>query len=562
MPIYLLPPLAALLAVVIYAFVARRWARELERLSPTAPDRGGSGVEPLPAGLQLAHQFKSILGLGIFLGPILALSWGWGPALAWIVGGALAFGWLNNYGTALLTRRAGGWGAALRGLVGEPAARLVLYLAWLYVLFVLVSVGSSLTLLFTRPNSTPIMGLGLAVGGILTALLLWRGVPWTVAGGAGVLVTALVAMPAADPRLMDLVAARQGGPFSRLLYTTPFGGVAHAWLLWGVVTFALAYAAAALEPRRLLVPLNLVAAGVILLLVVMAALNLLAVRPLASFPALGRPPGGQVVWPAMLLLAAAGTVSGWETLVSGYSVGRHLERERQILTVTVGAVFLQVFVGATVVALLMALFGSHADYLEFIAEAGAGGLFDFLFLQGLPAVGERFARQALVRSVLALSLMTALPVGLRLMHDLQQDLWGGALVSLREPRWGTLVPAGLALGLIATRAWEDFLPLLGAYTVLMAAIGFSLVGLFLHSQARSGLWLGLAAAAAWITGLAGMLLAAVGVWRQAGLVGLPGPHVAANLAAALLAALLIAASAYLMLAFLRAGRVPLPPWPR
>src|SRR5512141_3108313 len=57
------------------------------------------GVDFTPANRNVlfGYQFKSIAALGPIVGPIIAVQWGWLPALVWIVLGTFFIGWVQDY---------------------------------------------------------------------------------------------------------------------------------------------------------------------------------------------------------------------------------------------------------------------------------------------------------------------------------------------------------------------------------------------------------------------------------------------------------------------------------
>ena len=59
---------------------------------PADPMMRMDGVEFMPTNRNVlfGYQFKSIAGAGPIVGPIIAIQWGWLPALLWILAGALA----------------------------------------------------------------------------------------------------------------------------------------------------------------------------------------------------------------------------------------------------------------------------------------------------------------------------------------------------------------------------------------------------------------------------------------------------------------------------------------
>jgi len=62
------------------------------------------GVEFMPTNKNVlfGYQFKSIAGAAPIIGPIIAIQWGWLPALVWILGGALFIGWVQDYSSMMV----------------------------------------------------------------------------------------------------------------------------------------------------------------------------------------------------------------------------------------------------------------------------------------------------------------------------------------------------------------------------------------------------------------------------------------------------------------------------
>src|SRR4030066_2397550 len=98
------------------------------------------GVEFLPTSKNIlfGYQFKSIAGAAPVIGPILAIQWGWLPALLWIIGGAFFIGWVQDYSSAMVAMR--NEGASFGGLsyrLISPRARIIL-LSFIYFFLLLV----------------------------------------------------------------------------------------------------------------------------------------------------------------------------------------------------------------------------------------------------------------------------------------------------------------------------------------------------------------------------------------------------------------------------------------
>ncbi len=89
---------------------------------------------PTSKNILFGYQFKSIAGAAPVIGPILAIQWGWLPALLWILPGAFFIGWVHDYSSAVVAMR--NEGASFGGLSHKlisPRARIIL-LCFIYFL--------------------------------------------------------------------------------------------------------------------------------------------------------------------------------------------------------------------------------------------------------------------------------------------------------------------------------------------------------------------------------------------------------------------------------------------
>ena len=71
-----------------------------KRATPAKMYMDGVEFMPTSKNILFGYQFKSIAGAAPIIGPIIAIQWGWLPALIWILGGALFIGWVQDYSSA------------------------------------------------------------------------------------------------------------------------------------------------------------------------------------------------------------------------------------------------------------------------------------------------------------------------------------------------------------------------------------------------------------------------------------------------------------------------------
>lgn len=130
---------ALLLGGRFYApIIARVLGERQDRPTPAALVNDGRDYVPTPTPVVFAHHYASIAGAGPIIGPVLAIYYGWMPALVWILLGGIFLGAVHDFAATHITMREGGKNLAVvtRRYLG-PAA-FVMMLVMLVALLVLV----------------------------------------------------------------------------------------------------------------------------------------------------------------------------------------------------------------------------------------------------------------------------------------------------------------------------------------------------------------------------------------------------------------------------------------
>src|SRR5512139_1616871 len=110
-----------------------------KRATPAKMFMDGVEFMPTSKNILFGYQFKSIAGAAPVIGPIVAIQWGWLPALLWVLLGTLFIGWVHDYSSALVPMRKDG--ASFGGLSYQlisPKARVIL-LSFIYFFLLLVA---------------------------------------------------------------------------------------------------------------------------------------------------------------------------------------------------------------------------------------------------------------------------------------------------------------------------------------------------------------------------------------------------------------------------------------
>ena len=139
--------LAILAAAIVVLVLGGRWYAPLigrvlgerqDRTTPAVAINDGRDYVPTRTPVVFAHHFASIAGAGPIIGPVIALYYGWGPALLWILLGGVFIGAVHDYVATHIAVREGGKNLTVvaRRYIGPGA--FVMLLVLLIALLVLV----------------------------------------------------------------------------------------------------------------------------------------------------------------------------------------------------------------------------------------------------------------------------------------------------------------------------------------------------------------------------------------------------------------------------------------
>ena len=371
-------PLAAtLVCLAAYAAAWRFYARFLaERVfaidpaRPTPAARLRDDVDYVPANryVLFGHQYASITGLSPMLGPAIAVIWGWLPAMAWVVLGAILVGAVHDFGALVVSVRARGAsiGKVTENLVG-PRGRTLFHLVIFFLIALAMGVFVHVIAVLFSPGFFPEAVLpsgGLVLVAAALGLAVQRG-GWSVRGltAAGLAAAAALAFlgirhPVTGPSLAQ---------WKWLLLAYAFGAsVLPVWLL--------------LQPRDYVNSL-LLYAGVGAMYV-----GFFATDPSFAAPAVDlTPPGAPPLVPFVFVVIACGAASGFHALMSSGSTARQLATEGDARFVGYGAMIGESLLGLMAVLACTAGFVSREAWLERYASwQAADGLGDNIaaFIRG------------------------------------------------------------------------------------------------------------------------------------------------------------------------------------
>jgi carbon starvation protein len=496
---------------------------QANRPSPSRRYYDGNDFIPTKPLVAYGYHFKSI-SLDPIIGPVIAIQFGWLPALIWVFSGVLLMGWLQNYLTTIMSMRNRGANlASLAGIYFSPGSRsALLSFIYVYLLIVMTGLVSIMSPLMAREN-VPVGFFSLVLVGLLTGQMIYR---WRIP----VLPATLISLPiaavgiylSASPASMSLIrginqlASNVSGG---VLFTRPLGYGELNWVtfFWIAIIMALCYFGAVKPLWRIAQPLNYIVYWFIAigLFGAIAGILLSTYQGNLSFafeiPAIvsTSQPNLGPLWPILFVTISCGAVSGWHALVSTFSTSRQIEKETHALPVTAGASFTQsilVIVGIILAASLgvsASRFNPELNYQLVAGPAGvfASGMTHFLNVIGLPLdLGD--AVSAIFVTVMAL---TVLPLVLRFMRMTGADLIGNYLPAMKNPRFGAMVASALSLAMITFGFWQWIWILFVAANQILAAIALLLVAVWLAKQGKSYKWILIPALFLYVTSISALI---------------------------------------------------------
>jgi carbon starvation protein len=308
------------------------------------------GVDFTPANRNVlfGYQFKSIAALGPIVGPIVAVQWGWVPALLWIIFGTLFIGWIQDYASIMIGVREEGqsFGALSYRLISPRSRSILLTFIYFYLWLIMGAFGTQVGFgLLTNP-AVPLGTIIVILVGILAGQMTYK---WRQDIILTTVVTVMLAF--VGIWLGSLPGARA---FFSALYGTAGGAASPTWFLavtqarfiGSLLVIIICYLGAVLPIWRWAQPINYVSFWIVLVGIAGGILGLLIWRPgMGDFPAFTtfNVAGLGPLWPILFVTIACGAISGWHSLVSSSGTARQLEREGDALFVGGGSMFLEMF---------------------------------------------------------------------------------------------------------------------------------------------------------------------------------------------------------------------------
>ncbi|MEW6668152.1 MAG: carbon starvation CstA family protein [Thermodesulfobacteriota bacterium] len=445
-----------------------------KRATPAKMYMDGVEFMPTSKNILFGYQFKSIAGAAPIIGPIIAIQWGWLPALIWILAGAFFIGWVQDYSSAVVAMRSDGasFGGLSHKLISPRARIILLSFIYFYLLLIAGAFGNVVVSTAIGLKAAPMAWLFLTIGGILAGQMIYRWRKDILLTTCVCVIIALIGIWIGTKAPSDSIIGKD---------------LANSRALWAIAAFVFCYFAAVLPIWRFALPINYVASYIVFLGLLFGLIGVLVLHPDFNLPAytsfsirIGP------IWPIMFVTIACGAISGWHSIVSSSGTARQLENELDARPVGGGVMFVEMMLA--IFALIIA--GTYAPdaYKEAIAKGPgvifAAGVSKFLGSLGMPAdLGRAYGSVMMI--VLAVTIMQLV---VRFMRVATSELLSDVSAVFRNAHVGTFIASILGIILVLTGWWQYLWVLFGGANQLMASLALMLVTAWLMSQGKSYAW--------------------------------------------------------------------------
>ncbi len=461
-------------------------------VTPAHELQDGIDFVPTNKHVVFGHHFTSVAGAAPIVGPAIAVFWGWGPALAWIVLGTIFAAGVHDFGSLAVSvrHRAKNIGTIAQDVISDRARTLFL----LIIFFLLTLVNAVFAVV---------------IGNLLVAnpgavIPIFVEIPLAIFIGQYIYKTksaALIPSIIGVIGLYLLIWVGQQLPVDITPLATAIG-FDNPRNLWVIILFAYTFIAARLPVWVLLQPRDYINSHQLFIALGVIGLGMLVGWSTIVAPVVNDVPAGSpAVFPFLFITIACGAISGFHSLVASGTTAKQIDKETDARYVGyMGAVGEGSLATGAVLAVTAGVAATRADwdklYPDFsTASGGAVGN----FVNGVGAfannLGVPLDLAVIFAAVVVISFAaTTMDTGVRLQryivqeiaeiagwHKLARNLTLAGLVAVVVPMAMALLPGGGDNGYTFGVLWQLF----GTTNQLTAGLALSVIAVWVTQSGRN-----------------------------------------------------------------------------
>ncbi|MCR9084484.1 MAG: carbon starvation protein A, partial [Cyclobacteriaceae bacterium] len=353
--------LSAIILILAYRFygnfVYKKFGLNDKQPSPAHTHRDGVDYEPSKPIVVLGHHFASIAGAGPIVGPVIAVTFGWIPAIIWILVGGIFFGAVHDLGSMAASLRTEGKsiGVIIRNQIGLRGKQLFVIFSFstlILVIGVFADIIAKTFIANPAVASASFLFILLAVGfGIVNRLIGDRKKAFLLISIVGV----------------------------ALMYFSVYLGMLIPFALdyraWIFLLLAYAFIASVTPVSLLLQPRDYLNSFLLYGMMLAAILGVIFSNPtiqMSSEITLTDQNLGYI-FPVLFVTIACGAISGFHSLVASGTTSKQLDKVSDAKVVGFGGMLIESFLAILSVGAVVVL--SKGEYLSRLGTEGPVSLF-------------------------------------------------------------------------------------------------------------------------------------------------------------------------------------------
>ncbi|HOF05022.1 MAG TPA: carbon starvation protein A [Syntrophales bacterium] len=353
-----------IIGFLIYMTLYFTYGKKIERDVVKADDsietpskRLYDGVDFVPAhkAVLFGHHFSSIAGAGPLVGPAMAICWGWLPGLLWVWFGNVLIGSVHDYLALMASVRYDGKSVQFvaSDLISKRTGTAFYWIVFFLLILVVAAFANVIGTMFAKTPEISGASIYMTIAAIILGILIYQ-------------------------VKMNLPAATVIGIILMIIaiWGSTYFPVPASYEVWMVVLFLYIIIAAAIPVNILLQPRDYlnsfllyfgIAIGFIAAIVTFRGFEIPMASSFSPILLGGKP---TPFWPAIPLVIACGSLSGFHSLVGSGTSSKQLAKESDGLFVGYGAMFTEGFL-STVIICAIGGFGYTAIQNAHVAAAAA-----------------------------------------------------------------------------------------------------------------------------------------------------------------------------------------------
>ena len=448
-------------------FLAKKLGLKNENITPAHTLRDDVDYVPSKTPVVLGHHFASIAGAGPIVGPVIAVAFGWIPAILWVLLGGIFFGAVHDLTSMVASLRHKGKsiGEVIQVYIGPFGKKLFLVFSFATLILVIAVFADIVAKTFVRVPSAATASVGFMALAVLFGWVNRRfAISFWLSSTIGVLI------------MYGFIYFGDLYPL-QLNYTT-----------WVIILLAYIYIAAVTPVWLILQPRDYLNSFLLYGMMIFGILGVIVANPsieMSSSVSLNVETLGYM-FPVLFVTIACGALSGFHSLVASGTTSKQIDKEENALVVGYGGMLIESLLAVLSICAVIVL--SRESYLGRLTEVGpvtlfSEGLGGFISSLGIP-VSLAISFVALTVSAFAL---TSLDTCTRLARFALQEYFEGekgkaASVLSGNRHVATTITVIVSALLIVSGEFAVLWPIFGSANQLLGALALLAVTVWLFKK--------------------------------------------------------------------------------